>query len=83
MKLNIYKPKNQNIKQLMVDVQDQTNIVELEGAWVKVDDVKKLIQDKIKYLESNELYPAYGLNSQVEALKQLYDWFEIDTYLRK
>ena len=83
MKLKIYKSKNQNIKQLMVDVQDQTNIVELEGAWVKVDDVKKLIKDKIKYLESNELYPAYGLNSQVESLKQLYDWFEIDTYLRK
>ena len=79
MQLNIYKPKNQNIKQLMVDVQDQTNMIELEGAWVKVDDVKKLIQDKIKYLESNELYPAYGLNSQVESLKQLYDWFELDT----
>ena len=79
MQLNIYKPKNQNIKQLMVDVQDQTKMIELEGVWVKVDDVKKLIQDKIKYLESNGLYPAYGLNSQVESLKQLYDWFELDT----
>ena len=76
MQLTIYKPKNENIKQLMADVQDQTKTVELIGSWVKVNDVKQLIRDQIKYLESNELYPAYGLNSQVEALKQLLHWFE-------
>lgn len=71
MQLTIYKPKNANIKQLMVDVRSQVNTTELTGLWIKVDDVRKLIEDKIEYLQSNGLYPSYGLNSQVEALAQL------------
>ncbi len=59
-----------------IDLENEFDVSELEDKWVRVDDVRKLIEDKIEYLKSNELYPSYGLNSQVEALIQLMDWFK-------
>ncbi len=43
--------------------------------WVKVDDVLKLLNNRIKYLKENGYYPAYGLNSQVQALEDLKEFF--------
>ena len=46
------------------------------GEYFKKDEILDLIDERIKYLETNEMYPAFGLNSQVESLKQLKKWFE-------
>ncbi len=63
----------------MIKIYDTNEIKNnANSKWVKVDDLVKFIDSRIEYLESNELYPAYGLNSQVESLKQLKGWFKND-----
>ncbi len=82
VEIKIYKPDECLTNKLMVNINDENDIDKLDlitkEEWIKVNDLLKLINDKIEYLKQNELYPAFGLNSQVEELERLKDWFEIE-----
>ena len=41
-----------------------------EGARMMQEAAKQICYERVSYLEGNELYPAYGLNSQVEGVKR-------------
>lgn len=42
----------------------------------KLQQLKEQIQAKIERLENHELYPAYGLNSQVLALNEVLEMID-------
>lgn len=42
----------------------------------KLQQLKQLIRAKIERLEGYEMYPAYGLNSQVLALKDVLEMID-------